>query len=71
VSGSELEVVSDEYCFCLNPYDMIDVLKVSNLPSLYNQHLMLKTIDNQIGFVIAFKEKINLPPSTNKNDNLP
>ena len=59
------EIVSDEFCFCINPYDMIDILKESNLPKLYEQHLFLKTIDNQIGFVIAFNEKINLQPDKN------
>ena len=59
------EIISDEYCFCLNPYDMIDVLKESNLPKLYEQHLYLKTIDNQIGFVIAFNKKINVQPNKN------
>jgi uncharacterized protein with NAD-binding domain and iron-sulfur cluster len=59
------EVISDEYCFCLNPYDMIDILKESNLPKLYEQHLYLKTIDNQIGFVIAFNKKIKVPHDNN------
>lgn len=66
ISSSEvLEITSDEYCICLNPYNMIDVLKESNLPKLYEQHLFLKTIDNQIAFVIAFKDKINVQSEKN------
>ena len=58
-------IKSDEYCFCLYPYNMIDVLQRSVLPQLYEQHLYLKTVDTQIGFVVAFKQHIQLDPSVN------
>jgi hypothetical protein len=59
------KVLGDEYCFCLNPYNMIDILGRSNLPKLYEQHLFLKTVDNQIGFVVGFREKIEVRPDRN------
>jgi len=63
--GRAKDIKTDEYCFCLNPYNMIDVLQRSILPQLHEQHLYLKTIDTQIGFVIAFKRHINLDSTIN------
>ena len=59
------QIIGEEYCFCLNPYNMIDILGRSNLPKLYEQHLFLKTVDNQIGFVVGFREKIEVRPDRN------
>ena len=58
-------VKSDEYCLCINPYESIDIFKNSNIENLYEQHLSLKTINNQIGFYIAFNKKINFPVNEN------
>ena len=56
---------SDEYCLCINPYESINVFKNSGMDKLYEQHLSMKTINNQIGFYIAFDKKINFPKDKN------
>jgi len=58
-------IKSDEYCLCINPYSAINVFKNSGMDNLYNQHLSLKTVNNQIGFYIAFSKKINFPKDKN------
>jgi len=58
-------IKSDEYCLCINPYESIDIFKNSKMDNLYEQHLSLKTINNQIGFYIAFNKKINFPKDKN------
>ena len=62
-NGVLYRVKGDEHCFCINPYNMISILKESGMDKLYNQHLNLKVINNQIGFCIGFKNKIKLPKS--------
>ena len=54
-------IEGDEHCICINPYNAIDIFKNSEMKELYNQHEALKTVNKQIGFVIAFKEKIKFP----------
>ena len=39
---------------------MIDILGRSELPKLYEEHLYLKTVDNQIGFIISFNQSVKL-----------
>jgi len=58
-------ILSDEYCLCINPYDAIEIFNNSKMMELYNQHLSLKTINNQISFYISFSEKINFPDKNN------
>lgn len=58
-------IKSDEYCLCINPYELIEIFKNSGMEKLYEQHLSLKTINNQIGFYIAFSKKINFPKDKN------
>jgi uncharacterized protein with NAD-binding domain and iron-sulfur cluster len=59
---NQIEIVeANEHCICINPYDAIEVFKNSEIKDLYEQHETLKTINKQIGFVIAFKEKIKFP----------
>lgn len=58
-------VTSDEYCLCINPNPAIEILKNSGMDELYKQHLLIQTINNQIGFYIAFDKKINFPKDKN------
>lgn len=58
-------IISDEYCLCINPFDAIEIFNISSMTELYNQHLSLKTINNQISFYISFSEKINFPDDKN------
>ena len=52
--------MADEYCICINPYNMMKVLEISNLPKLYEQHEKISVINNQISFRIGFSKKLNL-----------
>ena len=54
------KIIADEYCICINPYNMMKVLELSNLPKLYEQHQNLSIINNQISFRIGFSKKLNL-----------
>jgi uncharacterized protein with NAD-binding domain and iron-sulfur cluster len=58
-------IKSDEYCLCINPYPAIEIFKNSGMNKLHEQHLSIKTINNQIGFYIAFDKKINFPKDKN------
>jgi len=58
-------VTSDEYCICINPYDAIEIFNKSKMKDLYEQHLSLKTVNNQISFYISFTNKINFPKEKN------
>jgi len=58
-------VTSDEYCLCINPYSAKEIFKNSSMDDLYRQHLSIQTINNQIGFYIAFDKKINFPKDKN------
>jgi len=58
-------VTSDEYCLCINPYPAKEIFKNSRMEDLYRQHISIQTINNQIGFYIAFDKKINFPKDKN------
>ena len=55
---------NEDFCLCINPYNTIDILQKSQMTRLEQVFQSIKTVNNQIGFYIQFKQKINLP----KND---
>lgn len=60
-NNKKITIDGGEHCICINPYNAIDIFKQSEMNTLYELHKSLETINNQIGFIIAFKEKIHFP----------
>ena len=55
-------VIADHYCICVNPNTLVDVFATSD--PIYTQFQGLKTINNQLGFVITFNTNIQLPDNS-------
>lgn len=63
--GTRSTITSDYYCISINPNVAVDVFHRSpSLNRLHEQFSGLKTVNNQVGFVIAFGTKIDLPQNS-------
>ncbi|NBP13200.1 FAD-dependent oxidoreductase [bacterium] len=63
--GESSLITSDYYCISINPNVAVDVFcKSPSLDQLHKQFSGLKTVNNQVGFVIAFRTKIDLPKNS-------
>ena len=49
---------SDNYCICINPFNMYDILENSKLFKMSNKYLNLNFINNQISFRLGLNRKI-------------
>jgi hypothetical protein len=52
---------ADHYVIAINPNNLEDIFKKSNMPELAEQHANLQVTNNQIGFQIAFSKKYTFP----------
>jgi uncharacterized protein with NAD-binding domain and iron-sulfur cluster len=55
-----LNVTGDDYIIAINPNNLEDIFKKSEMSALELVHKNIKTINNQISFRIGFDKKINI-----------